>query len=349
MQKKRLGRSDIEVTRICLGTMTWGSQNSAEEGWAQIDQALEAGVNFIDTAEMYPTTPRVEETFGRTEEIIGGWIERSGRRGDVVLATKIVGAGHPWPREGAPISGATMREALDASLKRLKTDYVDLYQMHWPNRGSYHFRQNWRFDARRLRGDRAAIRAEMAEILETADALVKEGKIRTLGLSNDTAWGTMQWLDVAEANGGPRVVSVQNDYSLLCRHFDLDMAELSHFEDVGLLGYSPLGAGILSGKYLGGAVPEGSRASIYPSLYGRANEISAEAVRGYVDIAKKHGLDPSAMAIAWTLTRPFMTSSIIGATSPEQLAICLSADALTLSDDVMADIGEAHKRWPAPI
>ena len=349
MEKARLGRSDIEVSRICLGTMTWGSQNSPEEGGAQIDQALAAGVNFIDTAEMYPTTPRAEETMGRTEEIVGQWVERSGRRADVVIATKIVGAGYPWPREGAPISAANLRPALEGSLKRLKTDYVDLYQLHWPNRGSYHFRQNWRFDATRLHGDRASIRAEMAEILEAAQELDKEGKIRALGLSNDTAWGTAQWLDIAESQGGPRVVSVQNEYSLLCRHFDLDMAELSHFEDVGLLGYSPLAFGVLSGKYLGGDVPEGSRKSIYPDLSGRANPAAVEATKGYVEVAKKHGLDPSAMAVAWTLTRPFMTSSIIGATSPEQLAACLSGGEIFLSEEAMKEIAEVHRRWPAPI
>ena len=349
MKTNRLGRTDISVSQICLGTMTWGSQNTPEEGRAQIDQALERGVNFIDTAEMYPTTPLSEETFGDTERVIGGWVEQSGRRDEVVIATKILGAGFAWGRGGTPISGAALHEAVEGSLRRLKTDYIDLYQLHWPNRGSYHFRQSWKFDATRLKGDRAAMRAHVEDVLRAAQDLVAQGKIRALGLSNESCWGASQWVEIAEREGLPRVASIQNEYNLLYRPHDLDLAELSHFEDVGLLAYSPLAAGALTGKYLGGALPEGSRGALRPGLHGRVHAHSEPAIAEYVAIAKRHGLDPSAMAIAWGLTKPFMTSSIIGATTPEQLSIALSAADLTLSEEVLTEIAAAYRRWPAPI
>lgn len=349
MQKSRLGRSAIEVSRICLGSMTWGSQNSPEEGWAQIDRALERGVNFIDTAEMYPTTPRSQESQGRTEEIIGDWFQRSGRRGDVVLATKVVGAGYPWPREGAPITAASMREALEASLRRLKTDCVDLYQLHWPNRGSYHFRKAWTYDPYQQETTREQTRAEIEEILRTAGEFVREGKIRTIGLSNDTCWGTMQFLQIAEREELPRVVSIQNEYNLLYRNFDHDLAELSCYEDVGLLAYSPLAAGLLSGKYLSGDVPKGSRADVMPDLGGRRTGQETEAVAAYVKIAHDHDIDPATMAIAWGLSRPFMTSSIIGATDMAQLDSVLDAADLTLPETAMQEIQRVYRRYPMAI
>lgn len=348
MQFRRLGRSAIEVSQFCLGSMTWGTQNTEAEGHVQIDTALAAGVNFIDTAEMYPTTPLSPETSGRTEEIIGSWIANTGRRSDVVLATKIVGEGFQGIRDGAPISGATMREAVDGSLRRLQTDYIDLYQLHWPNRGSYHFRKWHKFDPTG-QPDRARVRGEMLDVLEMAASLQKAGKIRELGLSNESAWGTMQFLDLAEAHGLPRMVSTQNEYSLLCRSFDLDFAELSHHEDVGLLAFSPLAAGILTGKYLGGATPPGSRKSINSVLGGRLTDRVDAPVTRYAEVAQRHGLDLTQMALAFCATRPFMTSVIFGATTMDQLATALGAAELTLSQEVLDDIQSVYIEHPIPM
>ncbi|MCI4665586.1 MAG: aldo/keto reductase [Neomegalonema sp.] len=347
MQSAQLGRTDLSVTRICLGSMTWGSQNSEAEGWAQIDRALERGVNFIDTAELYPTNPIAPEKCGRTEEVIGNWIANNkARRGDVIIATKVASKGSAV-RDGAAPDGAMMRLAVENSLKRLKTDVIDLYQLHWPVRGSYHFRQVWKYDPTKQNRDETI--AHIVDMLETAAALIKEGKIRSFGLSNETCWGIAQWLRVADEQGLPRVVSTQNEYNLLYRPHDIDLAELSHNEDVGLLSYSPLAGGILSGKYLNGARPEPSRAIPNPTIGGRLVEEQEPATAAYVDIARRHGLDPSAMALAWCLTRPFMTSVIIGATTLEQLDVCLSAADLTLSDEVLAEIQAVYRRYPMAV
>jgi aryl-alcohol dehydrogenase-like predicted oxidoreductase len=347
MQFSSLGRSDLRVSRFCLGTMTWGSQNTEAEGHAQIDLALERGVNFLDTAEMYPTTPLTAETFGETERIIGTWIAKSGRRDAVLLATKIVGAGNATSgRGGAPIGPDTLRAAVEGSLRRLQTDRIDLYQLHWPNRGSYHFRQNWTFDpSRQPRGEADRIRA----ILETLAALRAEGKIVEIGLSNETAWGTAKFLELAAAHGLPRVVSIQNEYSLLHRLFDLDLAELAHHEEVGLLAYSPLAAGLLTGKYEDGRVPPGSRASINETLHGRRSAHSGPVVSEYVALARDHGLDPAQMALAWAAERPFMASVILGATSLAQLETDLGAADLTLPDAVRAGVAAIHRRHPIPL
>jgi len=267
MKMNKLGRTGIAVSEICLGTMTWGVQNTEAEAHAQMDHAVAEGVNFFDTAEMYPTNPKTAETQGRTEEYIGTWFRKSGRRGDVVLASKITGDGVDWIRDGGPITAAAIREAVAGSLKRLKTDYIDLYQLHWPNRGSYHFRKSWNYDPSGQ--DTGKALEDTYEILETLSGLVKEGKIRAIGLSNDTAWGTMQFLDMAAKHGFPRVASIQNEYNLLCRYFDLDLAEVAHHEDVGLLAFSPLAGGLLTGKYQGGALPKGSRRTLTPDLGGR--------------------------------------------------------------------------------
>ena len=347
MDYTTLGRSPLRVSRFCLGTMTWGSQNDAAEAHAQIDLALERGVNFLDTAEMYPTTPLAAETSGETERIIGEWIAKSGRRDAIVLATKIVGEGNETVgRGGAPITPATLREAVEGSLRRLRTEVIDLYQLHWPNRGSYHFRRNWTYDpSAQPRGEAERI----AALLEALGALRDEGKIREIGLSNDTAWGVAKFLETAEARGLPRVVSIQNEYSLLCRHFDLDLAELAHHEDVGLLAYSPLAAGLLTGKYEAGAIPPGSRRSINPTLHGRVTEHSAAAVAAYVALARAHGLDPAQMALAFVAERPFTASVILGATSIDQLATDLGAADLTLSDAVSEEIDAIRRRWPMPL
>jgi len=346
MRRTTLGRTGIEVSEFCLGTMTWGSQNTEAEGHAQIDLALDHGVDFLDTAEMYPTNPVLAETLGRTEEIIGSWIARTRRRDDLVIATKITGAGNPQVRDGAPITAAALRSCVEASLRRLGTDRIDLYQLHWPNRGSYHFRQHWGFDPSRQDRDQAL--DDMRSVAETLAALVAEGKIRAFGLSNESAWGTMTWLRIAGETGAPRVASVQNEYSLLCRLYDTDMGELSHHEEVTLLAFSPLAAGLLSGKYQEGAVPQGSRLSRTPGLGGRMTERVFPAVAAYHAIARRHGLDPVQMALAFVRARPFPTIPILGATSLDQLALALGAAEVTLSDEVQSDIAAAHRAHPTP-
>jgi aryl-alcohol dehydrogenase-like predicted oxidoreductase len=347
MKMTALGQSDLRVSRFCLGSMTWGTQNSTEEGHAQIDLALDHGVNFIDTAEMYPTTPLSAETAGETERVIGRWLARSGRRDAIVLATKIAGAGNrTMARGGAPIGPETLRSALEGSLERLQTDYVDLYQLHWPNRGSYHFRRNWTYDPSSQNRNQ---RDEIRKILETLAELIAAGKVRHIGLSNETAWGTATFLEIARAEGLPQVISIQNEYSLICRHFDTDLAELCHHEDVGLLAYSPLAAGLLSGKYSGGALPPGSRATINATLAGRRTAGSALAVDAYSALARDHGLDPAQMALAFCASRPFMASVIMGATTLEQLRTNLGAADLELSPEVMEGIGTLHRAHPMPI
>ena len=347
MKFNLLGNSNIKVSEICLGSMNWGTQNSEAEGHQQMDYALDHGVNFFDTAEMYPANPISAETQGRTEEIIGSWFKSSARREKVVLATKVTGEGLKWVQEGAPISPEKIRISIEGSLKRLNTDFIDLYQLHWPNRGSYHFRQAWRFDP--TKQDKQEIRANILETLAALGELIEQGKIRQIGLSNESCWGTAQFLQIAESHDLPRVVSIQNEYSLLYRSHDLDLAELSHNEQVGLLPYSPLSCGMLSGKYQGGEKPAGSRITINPSLYGRVNEQAIAATAAYVDVAQKHGLDPSQMALAFCRQRPFVTSTIIGATSLEQLAIDIGSSEVELSKEVLDDIHAVYRRYPAPI
>ncbi|OBZ96143.1 aldo/keto reductase [Pararhizobium polonicum] len=347
MRYNTLGRTGITVSEICLGTMTWGTQNSEAEAHQQMDYAVGQGVNFFDTAELYPVTPAGPETMGLTEDYIGTWLKKSGKRNDIVVATKIAGPGRPYIRNGAPASPKTMREALETSLKRLQTDHVDLYQMHWPNRGHYHFRQSWNYDPSRQ--DTAAVHDDLLAILETLGAFVKEGKVRAIGLSNDTAWGTMKMLDLAEKHGLPRIASLQNEYNFLYRTFDLDLAEVSHHENVGLLAYSPLAAGLLSGKYLNGARPDGSRLSINGDLGGRYTEYQNAAVSAYADLAKTHNLNLAQMQLAFSLTRPFMTAVIIGATSMEQLKTDIGAKDVVLSAEVMQGIARLHRAFPAPI
>jgi aryl-alcohol dehydrogenase-like predicted oxidoreductase len=347
MKINRLGNSDIEVSEICLGSMNWGAQNSESEGHQQIDYALDHGVNFIDTAEMYPANPTSAETQGRTEEIVGSWFKSSGKRDQVILATKITGKGFRWVQDGAPISPKKIHISIEGSLKRLQTDFIDLYQLHWPNRGSYHFRQAWRFDP--TSQNREETRTHILETLVALNELIDQGKIRQIGLSNESCWGTAQFLQIADANDLPRVVSIQNEYSLLYRSHDLDLAELSHNERVGLLPYSPLSCGMLSGKYQGGKKPAGSRITINADLSGRVNELAKAATDAYVNVAQKHGLDPSQMALAFCHQRPFVTSTIIGATSLEQLAINIDSCKLELGSEVLKDIYQVCRRYPAPI
>lgn len=339
-----LGRSGLDVSEYCLGTMTWGSQNTEAEGHAQIERALDAGCTFMDTAEMYPTVPATTETAGRTEEIIGSWFAAMGRRDDWVVATKMLGPSQLL-RDGRGIEPETLPDAVQASLRRLRTDRIDLYQFHWPNRGSYHFRQSWGYDPSGQ--DPAAVAQHMADVMGVLTRLVEAGHILHFGLSNDTAWGTTRWIDAAGEHG-PRVASVQNEYSLMCRLYDTDMAEMAHHEDVTLLAYSPLAAGLLSGKYRGGVVPEGSRLSRNPGMGGRATERAAMAVDAYAAVADRHGLDLVQMALAFCRSRPAPTIPIVGATSVEQLDRALGAASLTLGDEVLEDIAATHKAHPMP-
>ncbi|WP_171174352.1 aldo/keto reductase [Ruegeria sp. HKCCD8929] len=347
MKMNPLGRTGMMVSELCLGTMTFGTQTSEAEAHAQMDMALAAGVNFVDGAEMYPVNPISQDTVGRTEEILGNWnAANPGRRGEYILATKHSGAGFMYARNGAPISAQTIPEAVEGSLRRLRTDHIDLYQFHWPNRGSYMFRQNWSYDPSGQ--NRAATLANMEECLEAMQQQVDKGNIRAFGLSNESAWGTAQWLRLAEERGWPRAASVQNEYSLLCRLYDTDMSELSVNEDVGLMAFSPLAAGYLTGKYQGGAVPEGSRMSLVPQMGGRKSPRISDAVAAYLEIASRHGLDPVHMALAWCRTRPFMMSAIFGATTLAQLEHLPGAVDVELTSDVVAEIDAVHRAHPMP-
>ncbi|WP_210092454.1 aldo/keto reductase [Ruegeria sp. HKCCSP346] len=347
MQMKPLGRTGIVVSDLCLGTMTFGTQTSESDAHRQMDMALDAGINFVDAAEMYPVNPVAKETIGRTEEILGNWnAANSSRRADFVLATKHSGEGLSYVRDGAPITAKTIPEAIEGSLRRLQTDYIDLYQFHWPNRGSYMFRQNW--DYAPSGHNTADVLENMQECLGALQVQVDKGNICAFGLSNESAWGTAQWLRLAEQTGTPRAASVQNEYSLLCRLFDTDMAELSVHEDVGLMAFSPLGTGLLTGKYQGGAVPDGSRMSLSPQLGGRKSDRVFDAVAAYMDVAARHGLNPTHMALAWCRSRPFMMSAIFGATTVAQLEHVLAGADLTLSNEVLAELDAVHKAHPMP-
>ena len=344
MEYRRLGRTDINVSVICLGTMTWGQQNTQEEAFEQLDYATSHDVNFIDTAEMYPV-PVMEETFARTETIIGNWLEKRGKRDDLVIATKIVGPAErfPYVRGGPRLTRDQIFTAIDASLSRLKTDYVDLYQLHWPDRNANFFgKLGYEHDT-----DEAFTPIE--ETLCALDDLVKAGKVRHIGLSNETPWGLMKFLEWAEKKGWPRVVSVQNPYGLLNRSYEVGLAECSIREDAGLLAYSPLGGGALSGKYLNGARPEGARTTLWPQYFGRyLKENGIKATEAYVKLAKDNGLDPAQMALAYVNSRPFLTANIIGATSMEQLKSNIGSADITLSDDILAEIENIQTQWPNP-
>jgi aryl-alcohol dehydrogenase-like predicted oxidoreductase len=345
MEYRRLGRTDIEVSALCLGTMTWGEQNTQEEGFAQMDAALHRGINFFDTAEMYPVAPR-KETYGRTEEIIGNWFEARGNRDKVILATKILGpsANFAHVRDGKPrLDRAHVHKAIDDSLKRLKTDYVDLYQLHWPERKANYFGK-----LGYVHDPDEADWTPLEETLEALDETVKAGKVRHVGLSNETAWGTMKFLQLAEQGRGPRMVSIQNPYSLLNRSFEAGLAEVAIREDCGLLAYAPLAAGVLTGKYLDGAKPEGARMTLFPQNTRYMGERAEAATRAYVALARMHGLDPAQMAIAYVASRPFTSSAIIGATSMDQLENNMAAADLELSQEVLEGLEDLHKIYTYP-
>ncbi|MCA0045142.1 aldo/keto reductase [Celeribacter litoreus] len=345
MKMRKIGQSDLLVSEICLGSMTWGSQNTQQEGFDQIDRAKEVGINFIDTAEMYPVNPVKKETAGDTETIIGNYVADRGGREDWIIASKIAGGGN-INEDG--IHAHNFEARLDETLKRLRTDYVDLFQLHWPNRGSYAFRQNWKFDPSK-QPSKAEIEDNMRGVLEVMGEVQKKGKVREFGTSNESAWGMAQWLRLATEMGAPRMQSIQNEYSLMYRLYDVDLSELAVHEDITLLAYSTLAAGLLTDKYKGGTVvPKGSRMDLNGNLGGRVTDRAWPAVAAYVELAQKHGLDPATMAVAWTMTRPFDVMPIIGATSVEQLEKSLDAAELTLSEDLLKEIEVVHRAHPLP-
>jgi aryl-alcohol dehydrogenase-like predicted oxidoreductase len=342
MQTRKLGNTDLDVSVICLGTMTWGEQNTEAEAHSQLDLALERGMNFIDTAELYPVPP-MAETQGRTESIIGTWLKGSGQRDRVVLASKVSGPGEwvNYIRGGPRLDRTHITEALGESLRRLNTDYLDLYQVHWPARptnffGNLGYKHEEDPDA-----------TPIEETLEALDEFVRQGKVRHVGVSNETPWGVMEYLRLARERSLPRIVSIQNPYSLLNRSFEVGLAEMAIRERVGLMAYSPLGFGVLSGKYLDDA-PANARITLFPRFSRYSNEQGVEATRAYVELARAHGLSPAQMALAFVNSRPFLTSTIIGATTLAQLEEDIGSAELNLSDEVLETIERIHLRHPNP-
>lgn len=345
MEYRELGTTGLKVSTLCLGSMTWGEQNSEADGFAQMDLAIDRGINFIDTAEMYAVPP-TDRTYGTTETIIGNWLRaRPGMRQKVVLASKVCGQADwlPHVRDGSPrLNRKHIEAAIDGSLKRLQTDYLDLYQMHWPDRNTNYFgKLGYRHIADEMQ-------TPIAETLEVLAGLVKAGKVRHVGISNETPWGTMRYLAESDARGLPRIASIQNPYNLLNRTYEIGLAEISHREKVSLLVYSPLAFGVLSGKYLGGARPAGARISLFKRFSRYTNPQAEIATAKYIALAKLHGIDPVQMALQYVTTRPFVTSNIIGATSLAQLEQNIGSQALELSEDVLKGIEAIHIEQPNP-
>jgi aryl-alcohol dehydrogenase-like predicted oxidoreductase len=342
VEYRKLGRTELDISVIGLGTMTWGFQNTQAQGFEQMDYALEHGVNFFDTAEMYAIPPS-DKTFGTTETIIGNWFAARSNRDKVILASKITGPGLPWIRDGEKINKKNIHLAVEDSLKRLQTDYIDLYQLHWPNRGSYHFGQLWNYQPK---FNAQSEEENFVEVLHTLHGLIQAGKIRHIGLSNETAWGLTKWLHLAEKNNLPRMASIQNEYSLLCRHFEPDLSEIAIHEDCGLLAWSPLCRGMLSGKYLDGARPEGARITIETRPEHRVLPQTDAAIKRYVDLAKQYELDACQMALAFVNTQDFVSSTLIGATNMDQLKNNIDSISLKLPADVYQEIDRIRREYP---
>ena len=344
MLYNKLGQSDLEVSRICLGSMTWGEQNTEAEAFEQLDYAVAQGINFIDTAELYAVPPR-PETYGKTETYIGNWLQKRQCRDKVIIATKVAGAGEisTHIRGGARLDRTQIHQAIDGSLKRLQTDYVDVYQLHWPHRNTNFFGQL---------GYEHQTYEDMVAIEESLNALaelVQMGKVRYIGVSNESAWGVMTFLKLAEQHNLPRIVSIQNPYNLLNRSYEVGLAEVGHRENVGLLAYSPLAFGVLSGKYLNNARPETARISLFPRFDRYIKNASGvKATQAYVNLAQQHGLDPAQMALAYVNTRPFLHSNIIGATTMAQLKDNIASIDLTLSEAVLEGIEAIHQQYSNP-
>ena len=343
MNYRKLGNTDLDVSTICLGTMTWGEQNTQEEAFEQMDFALNQGINFFDTAELYAVPPR-EETYGHTESIIGNWFEKTKKREKVILATKVAGPSRDYLRKGEnSFVGKNLDDALNDSLKRLKTDYIDLYQLHWPERnvnifgklGYVHKENEWN---------------NFEQVLENLKKYIDQGKIRYIGLSNETPWGVMNYLKLHKDKNLPRMMSIQNPYSLLNRSFEIGLSEVSIREKIGCLAYSPLASGYLSGKYRNGLFPKGSRMEKYGDFWKyRYNSPNMEkAVEEYYKISKKYNLDLSQMSLKFCEVQNFMTSVIIGATTMEQLKTDIESVNVNLSNDIIKEINEVQKLYPNP-
>ncbi len=340
MEYCELGNSGIKVSKICLGTMTFGEQNIEKDAHQQLDYALSKGVNFIDAAEMYPVPPK-EETQGLTESYIGTWLRKSGKRNEVILASKVSGPGMmPYLRDGPKLTPEHIQAALEESLKRLQIDCIDLYQVHWPARNTNYFG--------RLGYQHEQDSAQIKDAYECLAQLVEQGKIRTIGISNETPWGVMQYQKLATQNNWPHVVSVQNPYSLLNRTYEIGLAEVSHRENIGLLAYSPLGFGVLTGKYLGGKRPANARLTLFDRFDRYTNNEAETATQAYVKLAKTHNLSPTQMALAFINLRSFLTSNIIGATTMEQLQENIESIDVKLSDEVLQEIENIHQQQPNP-
>lgn len=343
MQYTHLPHTDIKVSKICLGTMTWGNQNTQDEAFEQMDYALDQGVNFFDTAELYPV-PATAERYADTERIIGNWFAKTGQRDKVVLATKIAGPGdytaHIRKNGFAP---QALKDAVDNSLKRLQADYIDLYQLHWPERDTNFFSKR-----DYVHNNNDGWSDNFNEILETLGAIVKSGKIRQVGISNEKAWGTMRYLNEAKQHNLPRMITIQNPYSLLCRTFEGDLAEVSIREGVGLLAYSPLGFGVLSGKYIKGTAADNARLKLFPRFARYSSEQSTAATKQYLALAESHNISLTQMALAFVNQQPFVTSNIIGATSMVQLKENIASIDIQLTKDLLAKINTIHAVIPNP-
>ncbi|MGB0452184.1 MAG: NADP(H)-dependent aldo-keto reductase [Bacteriovoracaceae bacterium] len=344
MDYRKLGNTDLKVSSICLGTMTWGEQNTEAEAHEQLDYALERGVNFIDTAEMYPVPP-TEETYTKTEEYIGRWDKLKTNRDQIIVATKIAGKAEwlPYVRNGKNcFDKENIKAAIDGSLKRLGLEYIDLYQLHWPDRQTNFFGQ------RSYTHNPEDTWTPLEETLEALQEIQKEGKVRHFGLSNETPWGTMKYMELHRSKGLPRMMSIQNPYNLLNRTYETAMAEVSHREECGLLAYSPMAFGVLSGKYLGGKRPEGSRLTMWDRFARYTSKNAEAATQKYFDIAQKHGTTLAKLSLQFVTSRPFVTSNIIGATSMEQLKENIDSTELELTAEILKEIDAVHEDSPNP-
>jgi len=344
MKYNRLGQTGLKVSEICLGSMTWGEQNTQIQAFEQMNYALEHGINFFDTAELYAIPPKAE-SYGATESIIGQWFSKTGQREQVILASKVCGPTQwcPHIREGkAHLDRKNIIEACEGSLRRLKTDYIDLYQTHWPDRSCNYF---GKLDYRHEREESATA---IDETLEALAQLVKSGKVRHIGISNETPWGTMQYLQLAKSNGLPSIASIQNPYNLLNRSFEIGLAEIACREQLSLLAYSPLAFGTLSGKYLNGKKPATGRLSLFEHYTRYSNSRGLLATRAYIEVADKYGLNPAQMALAFIRQQPFVCATIIGATSLQQLADNIASHSIKLPESCIAEIEAVHSSNPNP-
>lgn len=347
MQYRKLGTTNLEVSVICLGTMNWGEQNTEQEAVEQLDYSIEQGINFIDTAELYPIPPNAKSQ-GRTETYLGNWLKKTGKRKDLIIASKVASnTPETYLRNGETPhpDKKNIKIAIEGSLKRLQIDYLDLYQIHWPDRETNYFGD------RGYKHDSEFVSTSIQETLEAMEELIKEGKIRYVGISNETAWGVMEYFRLYRENKLPRIQSIQNPYSLLMREYETALAEISIREKLSLLVYSPLAHGVLTGKYIGGALPKGSRFEYSGKRnYERYNPPHAQtAIEAYVNLAKRFELDPAQMALAFVNSREFVTSNIIGATSMAQLKADIASIDITLSEELIQEIERVHLNYPNPI